>query len=71
MTAGEEEVIRNVIARLRCDPRSDGHQREFEEVRAALKSRVARIYLETWIIGALECLLPEQRNVKLGKHLSR
>lgn len=50
----EAQVIRNVISKLR------GHERQSEEVRAALTGP-ARLYLQSWIIPALELLLPEER----------
>ena len=70
MTQGEEQTIRNVIAQLRCVPRPDGSAREAEKVREALRGP-AKIYLETWVIGALECLLPERRDVRRAQDLSR
>ncbi len=69
MTMTEQEVIRNVINRLRCNPRDSGGHRETKEVRNALRGD-ARLYLDTWVTGALECLLDECRDVKLARSLS-
>jgi hypothetical protein len=67
----EEAVIRNVIGRLRCEPRGESRlPREADEVREALRGP-AKLYLETWVIGALEHLLPESRNPDLARRLSR
>lgn len=70
MNKSEEQTIRNVIDALRCKPRPDGSAGEAEEVREALRGP-ARLYLETWVIGALECLLPEQRDLKLALAMSK
>jgi hypothetical protein len=48
MTQGEEQTIRNVIARLRCEVRPNGSHGESDEVREALTGYHARIYLDTW-----------------------
>ena len=66
MSASEVEVIRNVIARLQPDAR-----RTSDDVFEALSDRSMRLFLDTWVISALECLLPERRDLKLAKDLSR
>lgn len=66
----EAKIIRNTIGRLRCAVRPDGSHREADTVRAALRGPAA-IYVDTWIIGALECLLDEARDLELGESLSR
>ncbi len=70
MNKTEEKIVRNVIARLRCDVRSDGSHREADQVRKALTGPAA-LYLDTWVTGALECLLDETRDLELGESLSR
>lgn len=70
MTKTEEQVIRNVIARLRCEPRAGGHQRESDVIREHLTDPSVRRYLDSWVTAALECLLPEMRDPKLAKNLS-
>jgi hypothetical protein len=70
MTKTEELVIRNVIARLQCKPMSNGHHRETEDVREAL-IETAGLYLDTWVIAALERLLPESRDPVLALRLCR
>ena len=61
MTKTEVATIQAVINRLRCEPfrLPDGRVRkgESDEVHRALTGP-ARFYLETWVIGALELLLP-------------
>lgn len=57
MTKTEVAAIRAVIKRLRCEPNGRGEPREADYVREALTGP-ARIYLDTWVTGALECLLP-------------
>ena len=75
MTKTEQQVIENVIKRLRCEthklPDGTERQRESDEVRAALTGD-AKLFLDTWVIGALELLLPgESRNPELALRLSR
>jgi hypothetical protein len=62
MTKSEEKVLRNIVRRLKGEHAA-------EHVRAALTGP-ARIYLETWVIPALEHLLPEKRDVKLALDLT-
>ena len=64
MTDGEIQTIRNVIAKLK------GDAKQADYVRAALTGP-CKLYLDTWVIGALECLLPERRDVKLAVKLSQ
>ncbi len=70
MTKTEELVLRNVIARLQCKPMPNGRHRETEEVREAL-TETAGLYLDTWVIAALERLLPESRDPVLALRLCR
>jgi hypothetical protein len=63
MTKGEQEVIRNVIEKLRGG-------RAAPKAREALTGP-ARLYLETWVIGSLQLLLPESRDVSLARKMSR
>ena len=71
MTNTEQTIIRELIARLECAPRADGGPRESDEVRAALRSRAARLYLETWVVPPLRMMLPESRNIELAANLAR
>lgn len=75
MTKTEIAAIENVIRRLkepRCggaDPFPDHHAKL--EYQVPGYEGVSRIYLNTWIIGALECLLPgEDHDPKLARDLS-
>lgn len=68
MTKTEQEVIRGVVRKLRGEHAVD-------EVRDALTG-VCGTYLESWVIPALELLLPEgtsrsgeKRDPKLAKDL--
>lgn len=54
----ESAVIAAVVARLECRPHSDGFQSAAPEVVEALRGP-ARLYLDTWVTGALRCLLPD------------
>lgn len=70
----EQEVIQNVISRLRCEPvklqNGTTMNGEADEVREALTGP-AKLYLDTWVINALEMLLPgERRNPQLARRLS-
>ncbi len=63
MTKTEEATIRNVIESLRGE-------RASPEVKEALTGP-AKLYLETWVIAALELLLPgPRRDPKLARRLS-
>jgi len=75
MTKGELETIRNVIARLEkqncgCTP-GFTHEEAVTELNAKGYECPSRLYLDTWVIGALRALLPETRNVELARDLSR
>ena len=60
----EQAVLRNVVRRLRGENSSP-------EVAAALKGP-ARVYLETWVIPALEILAGnEDRDLRLALSLTR
>lgn len=77
MTKTEERVLRNVIRRLKCEPiknwggvPGNTQQGESDEVRNALRGDAA-IYLDTWVIPALELLLPgDRRDPALAQRLS-
>lgn len=62
MTDTEQRVIRNVIRRLQGEHAAP-------EVTAALTGP-AGLYLQTWVIPALEALLPERRDVRLAQDLT-
>lgn len=63
-TKTQQKTIKSVIARLRCDPvrwQDDSlHAGESDEVRAALTDPEVKRYLEIWVTGALERLLPSE-----------
>lgn len=66
MTKTEIETLKNVIARL-----SAKDKRCSREVQEALSNPNLRIYLDSWVIPALELLLPgEKRDPKLAHALS-
>lgn len=82
MTNQELDTIRNIIARLK--KRDCGCSHSFigpdnnSELKAAVETLnareiecVSRIYLDTWVIGALERLLPESHDPKTAVALSR
>ena len=62
MTNGEIETIRNIIKRLRADRlgAAEGYN-----------DNISRMYVDTWLIGPLECLLPESRDVTLAVKMSK
>ena len=70
MSATEAQTIRNVLRALRGERCS-------EDVKAALTAGPTKLYLETWVIPALELILPEgrsptsPRNPKLAEEISR
>lgn len=83
MNRTEVAAIRNVIARLKeancgCSPDTIFNNTTREIVRLAETLRephtleiVSRIYLDTWIIPALELLLPgEGRDPELARELA-
>ncbi|QIG67453.1 hypothetical protein EVB39_124 [Rhizobium phage RHph_TM3_3_9] len=80
MTKGEIETIRNIIARLK-EP-NIGHtistaEQEHCTDEGAGKGKsngrtyATRIYVDTWLIGPLELLIGEGRNVELARSMSR
>lgn len=77
LTKAEQQIIENVIARLRCTPihnwggiPGNTQHGEADEVRAALTGP-AKLYLDTWVIMVLELMLPgEFRDPALGARLS-
>jgi hypothetical protein len=71
MTKGEQETIANVIRRLKGG-RDGNTPSSSDEITAMLNNHQMRIWLDTWVIGALECLQPgESRDVDLAVRLSR
>lgn len=63
MTKAEIDTIQNVIGKLRGEQAAP-------EVKAALTGP-AGLFLETWVISALELLLPgEKRDPALARRLS-
>lgn len=67
----EQQVIENVIKRLKCQPHPGGQSREADHVREALRGPAA-LYLETWVIPALELLLPgDKRSPQSALQISR
>ena len=83
MTQAEVETIRNIIERLRKPDCGCSHGPGLADRLAALNPRgddttpamrieaVSRVYIDTWLVVALECLLPESRDTKLAVRLSR
>ena len=75
MTQAEEQVIRNVIERLSA-PNCGCHNRMGTEalVEGATAKGiecVSRLYLDSWVIPALEMMLSgERRDVAAAEHLS-
>jgi len=76
MTRDEEQTIRNLVARLSA-PNLDCHfgpgpdtERRIAEMNANGIECVSRIYLDSWIVPALQHLLPESRNTRLARDLS-
>jgi hypothetical protein len=81
MTKTEIQTIRNVIRRLNepncgcvlpMDADAAGMVKLLNGAMSAGQDRqcVSRLYLDTWVVGALECLLPESHDPKLAKRLS-
>lgn len=67
----EQQVIENLIKKLKCQPHPSGQPREADHVREALRGPAA-LYLDTWVIPALELLLPgDKRSPELALRLSR
>ena len=75
MTKTEIETIRNIVATLKkpnigcvagpnCTDEGAGKK-------SSGKIDASRIYVDTWIIPALEMLLPEMRNPDLALRMSR
>lgn len=64
LSVTEETVIRNVIAKLR------GQSKTSDDVHEALTTGTAKCFLDSWVVGALECLLPEGRDPQLALSLS-
>lgn len=77
MTKQEEETIRNLIARLK-EPSLGGADGPMHTGGPKTPKPpegyelVSRIYVDTWLLGALECLLPgEGRDPALAVRMSR
>ena len=64
MTKGEAEVLRNVIARL------EGNERASETVAQFFQGE-GRPYARTWLIAPLRALLPESRDMRHARRMSR
>jgi hypothetical protein len=65
MSKKEQEIIANIIKRLGDDGTAT------PEIREMLNNRMMRLWLDTWVTGALECMLEPHRNIDLGVRLSR
>lgn len=65
MNQAEEKVIRAAIKRLGADANAA------PEIKAMLADRRLQLYLGSWVVGMLECLLPENRDLKLAASLAR
>lgn len=82
MTKAEEQTIRNIIARLQREHLGCSHGGGNAELdlleernkRTAPFNRIectARVYVDTWLIGPLACLLPGAgRDTKLAQSMS-
>lgn len=75
MTKTEEQTLRNIVARLKqpnlgCSfPESQAAA--VAQLNAADVQCVGRLYLETWMLPALELLLPgERRDPQLAQRIS-
>jgi hypothetical protein len=67
MNKSENEVIRNLIDRLRGGSAS-------AEVTAHLQDRSVKLFLETWVIGPMELIAEEdrsKRDLELAVRMSR
>lgn len=78
MTKGELETIRNIVARLKeanigCARDQNDNCTDTGSNTGKIHGRVSasRIYIDTWLIGPLELLLPEGRDVDLAVSMSR
>lgn len=70
MTKTEIAVIQNTIRRLRAG-RDGAPVRLSDEIAAALLDPQMRIWLDSWVIGPLELLLPgQERNLNLAKKIA-
>jgi hypothetical protein len=71
MTKTEIETIENVIRCLKGG-RDGAKVRSSPSITEKLISDDMRLWLDTWVIGALECLLPgDGRDPRLAVKLSR
>jgi hypothetical protein len=75
MTKAELNTIRNIIARLNKQNCGCSNAANADALVGLANAQniqcVSRIYLDTWVVGALECLLPESRDPRLAESLSR
>jgi len=75
MTKQEIETIRNIVERLKKANLGCSNSNSLEALVSEANSKgvecASRLYVDTWLIGALECLLPEQRDPSLAVRLSR
>jgi len=70
MTKTEIAVIQKTISRLRAG-RDGAPVRASDEIAAALLDPQMRIFLDSWVIGPLELLLPgQERNLNLAKKIA-
>lgn len=77
MTQGEIETIQNIINRLKmpragCATSITHSQVPGCETNVEGYESIARLYIETWLIGPLQCLLPGSgRDVELARSMSK
>ena len=75
MTKTELQTIRNIIERLNAPNCGCSHGIGSNSIVQAANAKdiqcVSRIYLNTWVVGALTHLLPESRDPGLAERLSR
>jgi len=75
MNKTEQATIRNIVARLKKPNCGCANSIGTEQIVAAANEKgieaVSRLYLDTWVIPALELLLSgERHNVELARDLS-
>ena len=75
MNSKEIETIRNLIKRLQKPNLGCSNNLSTVSIVDSANSAgiecASRVYMDTWIIGALECLLPENLDVDTAISLSR
>jgi hypothetical protein len=70
MTQAEETTIRNLIARLDASSPDYRTGRASKEIAEFIEGP-GRLYLQTWVCGPLQALLPESRNLRLAVSMSQ